>query len=109
MSTHPRVEELPDDFDESLDLNKPPPKPSANPTSGPELPVPGHPERLKERQEQQKDAAKPDIPPAMAAVESHTTEEMADILNKTPLFMTDISKAGDEREFSEWCDVRDRC
>ncbi|OJJ59690.1 hypothetical protein ASPSYDRAFT_30537 [Aspergillus sydowii CBS 593.65] len=93
-STHPRIEELPDDFDESMDLNAPPPKPTTTPpAAGPELPVPGNEERMKESA---KDAPKPDLPPAMAAVDSHTTDELADILNKTPLFMTDISKAGDE-------------
>ncbi|KAL4779698.1 hypothetical protein BJX76DRAFT_69408 [Aspergillus varians] len=94
-STHPRVEELPDDFDESLDLNALPPKPTIPPpaASPAELPVPGNAERLKELE---KDAVKPSLPPAMAAVDSHTTDELADILNKTPLFMTDISKAGDE-------------
>ncbi|KAL4932019.1 HSP70/90 family co-chaperone CNS1 [Aspergillus undulatus] len=91
--SHPQIEELPDDFDESMDLNKPPPKPSTPPTAGPELPVPGNEERLRQLE---KDAQKPNLPPAMAAVESHTTDELADILNKTPLFMTDISKAGDE-------------
>ncbi|KAL2821396.1 hypothetical protein BDW59DRAFT_150049 [Aspergillus cavernicola] len=44
----------------------------------------------------EKDPLAPKLPPAMAAVNSHTTEELADILNKMPLFMTDISKAGDE-------------
>ncbi|KAL4878760.1 hypothetical protein BJY04DRAFT_229636 [Aspergillus karnatakaensis] len=92
MSTHPRIEELPDDFDESLDLNaKPKPEP-AQPQEV-ELPVPGNEERLRKLQEESLD---PKLPPAMAAVESHTTDELADILNKTPLFMTDISKAGDE-------------
>ncbi|KAL4749010.1 hypothetical protein BDW72DRAFT_179106 [Aspergillus terricola var. indicus] len=93
MSAHPRIEELPDDFDESLDLNAAPPQPTTPPTAGPELPVPGNEERLKQLE---KDGQTPKLPPAMAAVESHTTDELADILNKTPLFMTDISKAGDE-------------
>ncbi|KAL4963125.1 HSP70/90 family co-chaperone CNS1 [Aspergillus stella-maris] len=91
--SHPQIEELPDDFDESMDLNKPPPQPTTPPTAGPELPVPGNEERMRQAE---KDAQKPDLPPAMAAVDSHTTDELADILNKTPLFMTDISKAGDE-------------
>ena len=99
MSAHPRIEELPDDFDESLDLNAAPPQPTTPPTAGPELPVPGNEERLKELE---KDGQAPKLPPAMAAVESHTTDELADILNKTPLFMTDISKAGDESEFTSF-------
>jgi hypothetical protein len=93
-STHPRIEELPDDFDESLDLNAPTP-PTA-PTAEAEIPLPlrGNEERLRQLDES---TPAPKLPPAMAAVDSHTTDELADILNKTPLFMTDISKAGDER------------
>ncbi|KAL3472168.1 hypothetical protein BJX99DRAFT_236057 [Aspergillus californicus] len=92
-SAHPQIEELPDDFDESLDLNAPtPPQPKTAPANV-ELPLRGNEERLKELE---KDTPAPKLPPAMAAVDSHTTDELADILNKTPLFMTDISKAGDE-------------
>lgn len=40
MSTHTQVEELPNNFDKLLDLNKPLPKPSASPTSGPLLQIP---------------------------------------------------------------------
>ncbi|KAL5332717.1 hypothetical protein BJX70DRAFT_105231 [Aspergillus crustosus] len=97
MSTHSRIEELPDDFDESLDLNAKVPSPESEPQSEPqkvELPLPGNAERLRELE---KESSAPKLPPAMAAVESHTTDELADILNKTPLFMTDISKAGDEQ------------
>ncbi|KAL3444661.1 hypothetical protein BJX65DRAFT_283051 [Aspergillus insuetus] len=92
-STHPRIEELPDDFDESLDLN--PPTPPTAPTAEAEIPLPlrGNEERLRQLDES---TPAPKLPPAMAAVDSHTTDELADILNKTPLFMTDISKAGDE-------------
>ncbi|KAI9368516.1 hypothetical protein BJX61DRAFT_523700 [Aspergillus egyptiacus] len=97
MSAHPRIEELPDDFDESIDLNPAPPPASAPAPAPaapePELPLPGKEERLKEME---KDGTAPKMPPAMAAVDSYTTDELADILNKTPLFMTDLSKAGDE-------------
>ncbi|KAL2869791.1 HSP70/90 family co-chaperone CNS1 [Aspergillus lucknowensis] len=95
--THPRIEELPDDFDESLDLNAPtppPPREGERRSSGDvPLPVPGNEERLRQLEA---DTPAPKLPPAMAAVDSHTTDELADILNKTPLFMTDISQAGDE-------------
>ncbi|KAL4867896.1 hypothetical protein BDV12DRAFT_170507 [Aspergillus spectabilis] len=94
MSTHPRIEELPDDFDESLNLNAQSRTPEPEPQQEVELPVPGNEERLRELE---KGSSAPKMPPAMAAVESHTTDELADILNKTPLFMTDISKAGDEQ------------
>jgi hypothetical protein len=32
----------------------------------------------------------------MASVKSHSKEELLDMMNKTPLFMTDIENAGDE-------------
>lgn len=94
-----QVEELPDDFDESLDLNKQaeqPEQPSA-PIEPPAFPI--NEERLKEIEEN--DPTAPQMPPSMAGVKTHTTEELLDMMNKTPLFMTDIDKAGDERMFSQ--------
>ncbi|KAL1957557.1 hypothetical protein VTO42DRAFT_5784 [Malbranchea cinnamomea] len=92
-----RIEELPDDFDESLDLNKPPTTaaPPSDPsavadligTASGETPFGIKEDRLK------KDAGAPDLPPAMASVKSHTADEILDMMNKTPLFMTDISAA----------------
>ncbi|EHA18354.1 hypothetical protein ASPNIDRAFT_141445, partial [Aspergillus niger ATCC 1015] len=43
------------------------------------------------------DPMAPQMPPAMEAVSTHTTDELAEILNRTPLFMTDINKAYDEK------------
>ncbi|KAJ5918038.1 Tetratricopeptide-like helical [Penicillium verhagenii] len=96
-----RVEELPDDFDESLNLNE---VPTAAPPSVPqpgynafapsnEVPFPINEERLKAAKT---DPSAPDMPPAMASIKSHTSDELMDMMNKTPLFMTDIENAGDE-------------
>jgi hypothetical protein len=100
-----RIEELPDDFDESLNLNEvpsevPPVAPQDQLHSGFDLfaasnetPFPINEERLKAAKT---DPSAPDMPPAMASVKSHSAEELLDMMNKTPLFMTDIDKAGDE-------------
>ncbi|KAJ5549553.1 Tetratricopeptide-like helical [Penicillium frequentans] len=101
-----RIEELPDDFDESLNLNElpvnevPPVAPQDQLHSGFDLfaasnetPFPINEERLKAAKT---DPSAPDMPPAMASVKSHTSAELLDLMNKTPLFMTDIDKAGDE-------------
>lgn len=95
-----RVEELPDDFDESINLNNRP-SPSEEQRDKPladEPPFPINEEKLKEFET---DPAAPKMPPSMASVKSHSTEELWDMMNKTPLFMTDIEKAGDERA-SSW-------
>lgn len=96
----PRIEELPDDFDESIDLNKQPP-PTADlpgmPPGGDQIPFPINEERMKELEAMNPLA--PKMPPNMASVKSHTKEELLDMMNKTPLFMTDISQAGDESMF----------
>ncbi|KAE8351201.1 hypothetical protein BDV28DRAFT_24566 [Aspergillus coremiiformis] len=86
-----QIEELPDDFDESLNLNKPT---RASKTPAMETAFPINEERAKELEKENPNA--PKMPPGMEAVRSHTTDELAEMLNKTPLFMTDIEKAGDE-------------
>ncbi|OOQ87259.1 TPR repeat protein [Penicillium brasilianum] len=96
-----RIEELPDDFDESLNLNEAPPQVAQDlPQPGfdafaatNEAPFPINEERLKELMS---DPNAPGMPPAMASVKSHSKEELLDMMNKTPLFMTDIENAGDE-------------
>jgi hypothetical protein len=99
-----RIEELPDDFDESLNLNEAPPQ-VAQDLSQPgfdafaasnEIPFPINEERLKEVEN---DPSVPKMPPAMASVKSHSKEELLSMMNKTPLFMTDMENAGDERMF----------
>lgn len=86
-----RVEELPDDFDESLDLNKPP---TAAPSIPPEAFLNSIPFPIKD-DGTQKDPNMPDLPPSMASVKSHTADEILDMMNRTPLFMTDMEKATD--------------
>ena len=96
-----RIEELPDDFDESLNLNDAPPEVTQNFPQpgfdafapGNDLPFPINEEGLKKRQT---DPNAPELPPDIAAVQSHTTKELIDMMNKTPLFMTDMNNAGDE-------------
>lgn len=97
-----RVEELPDDFDESLNLNELPPQVAQDlPQPGfdafaasNEVPFPINEERLKDLENN--DPSAPKMPPAMASVKSHSKEELLSMMNKTPLFMTDIENAGDE-------------
>lgn len=91
-----RIEELPDDFDESIDLNKEIPEEPPLPVTEDEPIFPINEERMKEMEN--KDPLAPKMSQNMASVRSHTTDELADMLNKTPLFMTDINKAGDESE-----------
>ncbi|KAJ5087047.1 hypothetical protein NUU61_008354 [Penicillium alfredii] len=95
-----RIEELPDDFDESLNLNEAPPAAQDLPQPGfdafapsNEIPFPINEERLKEVEN---DPNAPKMPPAMASVKSHSKEELLKMMNKTPLFMTDLENAGDE-------------
>lgn len=102
-----QIEELPDDYDES----KPSPqlrtagssssttqeeKTGSRPlVSDQEAPFPIIPEKIKND-----DPLAPELPPAMASIRSYTPDQLADMMNKTPLFMTDIDKAGDERTLS---------
>lgn len=103
-----KIEELPDDFDESLDLNKSAPTTtddkkddgSAATKPAPEAPFPIDPSKVKPA-----DPMAPELPPAIAAVRSHTTEELADMMKKTPLFMTDINDAGDDEEANNMLDA----
>ena len=86
-----RIEELPDDFDESLDLNKPPPA-TATPSIPPEAFANSIPFPIKDNGAK-KDPRMPNLPPQMASVKSHTADEIFEMMNRTPLFMTDMAKA----------------
>ncbi|OJI91253.1 hypothetical protein ASPTUDRAFT_26718 [Aspergillus tubingensis CBS 134.48] len=106
-----QIEELPDDYDESLEVNKQPQQPPATeskdeftPPPPEELPIPIKEERLKDLNAGA-DPMAPQMPPAMEAVSTHTTDELADILNRTPLFMTDINKAYDENGENPFLDA----
>lgn len=104
-----KIEELPDDFDESLDLSKSTPTSttddgqndcSAAPKPAPEAPFP-----IDRSKAQPADPMAPELPPAMASVRSHSTQELADMMKKTPLFMTDINDAGDDEEANNMLDA----
>jgi len=97
-----RIEELPDDFCESLNLNEPANARSIPPKIFPaETPFP-----IKEDGLEKEPSTSPAMPPGMASVKSHTTEEIFDMMNRTPLFMTELSKATDAgtlRSFKNPC------
>lgn len=86
-----RIEELPDDFDESIDLNKRPPPPPQDEIS---MAASGEtPFGIKEDVLDKGPTTTPAMPPGMASVKSHTADEILDMMNQTPLFMTDAEKA----------------
>ncbi len=94
-----RIEELPADFDESLDLNAFPPAPSqksglpsAAPTSSTPFPIPA-------KAKGQYDST-PTLPPHMESVRSHTADEIVKMMNQTPLFMTSLENADPEGRFA---------
>lgn len=43
-----------------------------------------------------KDGTTPSLPPQMASVRSHTADEIVQMMNRTPLFMTSLEDAGAE-------------
>ena len=104
-STMSRIEELPDDFDASLDLN----------TNSTAMPPPTPPPSAQHPQQQQSSpgitaamlnsvspfptkpsstplstAPSAPMPPAMANTKQYTTDELLAELNRTPLFMTTL-------------------
>ena len=87
-----RVEELPDDFNESLNLNLLPTSEQASPSasnvfpkaSSDSTPFPINASRLEQN------GTTPDLPPHMASVRSHTADEIVQMMNRTPLFMTSL-------------------
>lgn len=103
-----QIEELPDDYDESKPIPQLPTAGSSTTTtqeeektgsrplvSDQEAPFPIIPEKIKND-----DPLAPELPPAIASIRSYTPDQLADMMNKTPLFMTDIDKAGDEGTLS---------
>lgn len=94
-----QIEELPDDYDESQPL---PPSTTTAPKeasqaippslfSNDNIPFPIIPDKV-----QNADPLAPELPPAMASIRSYTPDQLADMMKKTPLFMTDLENAGDE-------------
>lgn len=91
-----QVEELPDDYDESQ-APPPPQHAPAGPPPPPEQPgIPASvlannvPFPIKEDRVKNDDPMAPEMPPAMASIRSYTADELADMMKKTPLFMTEL-------------------
>ena len=86
-----RIEGLPDDFDKSLSISDSPSTKlpdSAGSTSQPSVPFPLPPKSKDE------EVTLPAIPPQMESVRAHTAEEIVQMINKAPLFMTSLDDAG---------------
>ena len=86
-----RIEELPDDFNESLIISDSPStglRDSAQSTNQPSVPFPLPPKTKDE------EITLPSIPPQMESVRAHTAEEIVQMMNKVPLFMTSLDGAG---------------
>jgi hypothetical protein len=101
-----RIEELPDDFDESIDLNKQPPPSNQNPstdTTTPDFidqilnqssPYPSKPSP--NAATGPADAPSAAMPPAMESIRQYTADEVVSMLNRTPLFMTELDETDGE-------------
>lgn len=92
-----RIEELPDGFDESLNLNPPETPVHASSTSNvfptassDSTPFPIDANRLEHN------GTTPALPPHMASVRSHTADEIVQMMNRTPLFMTSLESTDGE-------------
>ena len=93
-----RFEELPDNFDESLKLDPPPAPLSTPPTatnvfpaaSSDSTPFPIDASRLEQC------GTTPALPPHMASVRTHTADEIVQMMNRTPLFMTSLESTEGE-------------
>lgn len=46
--------------------------------------------------QREQDGMAPLMPPPMASVKSHTADEIVQMMNKTPLFMTSLESEGNE-------------
>jgi hypothetical protein len=106
-----RVQELPDDFDDKINLNKAhperhgptPPPPTAGGSNDlsfdkmMEAAAKHFPAR-KDAPTEGSDPSQPgaDLPPGMATARQYTADEMWQMLNKSPLFMTEIDETGED-------------
>ena len=87
-----RVEELPNDSNKSINaktprlpIHEPASATSASLTaSDGSAPFPINASKLKQ------DGTTPALPPHMASVRSHTADEIVQMMNRTPLFMTSL-------------------
>ena len=90
------IEELPADFDESIDLNASAPVPSPQTSALPSnASVPSTPFPLPAKAQGQHDST-PALPPQMESVRAHTADEIVKMMNQTPLFMTSLEDADAE-------------
>lgn len=105
-----RVQELPDDFDEKIDLNATPlPGAGGNDAAAPGPAGPSFeammaqaqsafPPKKKSASQQataDPNAATASLPPAMDAAQQYTADEAWELMNKMPLFMTSLDETGD--------------
>lgn len=88
-----RIEELPDEFDSSLNLNPPlpsqPTQSSLEAAAGVSTPFPLPPKP------QNGDVPQPELPPQIESVRGRSTSEVLSMMNRTPLFMTSLEDASD--------------
>lgn len=99
-----RIEELPDNFDESIDLNKQPAV--SGQTSKPvdqdfidqilNNPSPFPPKAGQDGAGVASDAPSAAMPPAMQSIRQYTADEVVSMLNRTPLFMTELDETDGE-------------
>jgi hypothetical protein len=97
-----RVEELPDDFDEKIDLNQAPSAAEPAASNGPSLDsmlaaagavFPPKKDASKSDGPAQPGAA---MPPAMDSVKQHSADDILKMMNKMPLFMTSLDETGED-------------
>ncbi|GAB7347610.1 hypothetical protein MBLNU459_g4485t1 [Dothideomycetes sp. NU459] len=93
-----RIEELPDDFDDKLDLNNAPP--AAKNASLEEMIAQAGPifGTKKNRPDAGSTPSQPGaaMPPAMEEIRQHSTQEVLDLMNRVPLFMTSLDETDGE-------------
>ncbi|KAL6720284.1 HSP70/90 co-chaperone [Lecanora helva] len=94
-----RIEELPDDFDQSLDLqaSELACKSTSTSNTNPSAASQSAPFPIVEQKTLQDDGT-PQLPPHMASVRSHTADDIVKMMNRTPLFMTTLEDAGEEHD-----------
>ncbi|CAD0107654.1 unnamed protein product [Aureobasidium uvarum] len=103
-----RVQELPDDFDDKIDLNKAPPEthgPAPPPAAGDsglsfdkmmEAAAKHFPAKKDAPTEGDPSQPGAEMPPGMATARQYTADEMWQMLNKSPLFMTELDETGED-------------